>query len=346
MIKRQPACVALDLLVFAKDFGYIQALTDAISHLEGPLQTEDEDLKELLAPIIERLEYPLYDIDELEPPTPPASPPPSYHLAELLTNMTLEDEASVPGPPSPATPPPVTPELPHTPEHPLTRSAPTTPARRSHISSGPSTPAKLYSYYSPHASGITQHWSKAANATQGTSRSSHVHAIYQTPKRRHKNEAYVVYRGHSSGVFDNWEEVRLSTTGVRFALHQGYPTIEAAERAFKVAEDNGWTSTDTNTWLSTPISITHAPLPLPPTGTVPTSDLFTRRPDDPWFIVYSGVNPGVFPSNLECQLNVLGIHNSAHESVIGLENARAKFAGAVLRHEVHVRHSTRAARLS
>ncbi|KAJ7178544.1 hypothetical protein C8R43DRAFT_942197 [Mycena crocata] len=285
-------------------------------------------------------EYPLYDIDELEPPSPPSCP--LYDIDEILASLTLEDDGKDPRPDSSPTPPPKSPEPPATPERRSTRSAPCTPARQR---ADPHSSSTIYVFQSPQKSGFTSDWSEAANATQGTSR-SHVRAVYKTAKSRTgKILAYVVFRGRTIGVFESWDPVRVSTTGVRFALHQGYMSVEAAHHAFSLAQENGWTRTASATLLSSPINITNAPLPISEGAPLIVSQLFARGTTDAWYVVYAGVNPGVFGSYIECALNVLGIRNSSHESIVGYDLARLKFSDAAGRGEVHVRRFTMVAEL-
>jgi hypothetical protein len=89
-------------------------------------------------------------------------------------------------------------------------------------------------------------------------------------------------------------EAKQATSGVSFSLVQGYPSREAATKAFDFARRRGWTC-DSASWTPTPISAEQAPLPVLEERASRTS-LVHRKPEDPWYVVYAGVNPGVFPS--------------------------------------------------
>ncbi|KAJ6476567.1 hypothetical protein DFH09DRAFT_1342449 [Mycena vulgaris] len=195
----------------------------------------------------------------------------------------------------------------------------------------PSTPRTtaptIYRYSTPHTRTYTPDSSEAGHATQGTA--GHVRVVQRAHRpRRVKAKAYVVFRGTKIGVFESWDSVC-----------EGYPTRQDAERAFKLADDNGWTYCSGSA-RPPPPSIAHAPLPILPHAPLPPSALVARRHGDPWYVVYAGVNPGVFASYVECALNVLGIHNAVHESVLGgYKAAWAKFEEAQARGEVSTRRT-------
>ncbi|KAJ7893227.1 hypothetical protein B0H13DRAFT_2339815 [Mycena leptocephala] len=134
-------------------------------------------------------------------------------------------------------------------------------------------------------------------------------------------------------------EVEAATSGFRFALQQGYSAIDDAHLVFEHAQRRGWTS-DNSAWSSTPMSASDAPVPLAHEHPIaPLSaqggPLSFRSPNDPWYVVYQGVNPGVFATSVECALNVLGISCSAHESVDSYAEAWQKFRRATSEGEVH-----------
>ncbi|KAJ7081902.1 hypothetical protein C8R43DRAFT_965550 [Mycena crocata] len=207
----------------------------------------------------------------------------------------------------------------------------------------PTTSQAVYTFTSLTESGQTEEWSRAASATQGQPH-AHVHASPSKAKPKHpKRVAHVVYRGRNTGVLLHWPEVVASVTGVRFALHQGYASVAAATAAFNFAHEKGWTCVCTDTtWSSFPISITQAPLPFAAADdrsrSSDSTTLCPRRAGDPWYVVYAGINPGVFPTSLECALNVLGVKNSAHERVdAGYFEAERKFCDARERGDVSIR---------
>ncbi|KAJ7430094.1 hypothetical protein B0H11DRAFT_2264328 [Mycena galericulata] len=265
---------------------------------------------------------------------------PQYDIDEILAAMTLEEQAGhASRPASPASPPPYTPDPPATPVKRATRSLPVTPAghKTAPGTDIPSSPT-LYRFDSPTKSGYTPDWSEAGTATQGSP--SHVHAIRKQRKNRkngNKIEAYAVFRGRTIRVMQSWPQVQAAISGVSFALQQGYPTVALATAAFELASQRGWTL-QADSWSGQPVSVSRAPSPInAEQSTAPT--LMHRHAQDPWYVVYAGINPGIFASSVECALNVLGIESSLHESVPTFDEAKAKFDRAKLRGEIHVRRA-------
>ncbi|KAJ7632085.1 hypothetical protein B0H17DRAFT_1149970 [Mycena rosella] len=248
---------------------------------------------------------------------------PVYDIDKIFASLTLAEAPDAEGrKPLPETPP-------RTPTH--------TPRKQKVSSPEQSTSASIsYSYASPTRSGHTQDWAHAAHVTQGTPE-SRVQCIGKRPKTRTKKAAYVVFRGRTIGVFRVWQDVQQATSGLPFALHQGYTTQDLATAAFDFAERRGWTAQYTASLFTVPLT---APLPIPEALHAPklfSSPLATRRVEDSWFVVYAGIHPGVFPTSIECALNVLGIEASVHESAATYALACEKFRHAKERGEVHVR---------
>ncbi|KAJ7797202.1 hypothetical protein B0H14DRAFT_3494015 [Mycena olivaceomarginata] len=289
---------------------------------------------------------PVYDIDEIldgddGPRDEDDGPWPLYDIEAILATLTLEEEresqalpaysplralAHLPrtptsAPPRTPTPPPRTPTPPpRTPTPPPPQSSPT-----------------LYMFHSPHKSGFSADWSEAGASTQGQPQ-SYVCAVRKARSHGPKAKAYTIFRGTATGVFDSWREVEAATSGVRFALYKGYTTRPQAEAAYELAVANGWTCSMA-TWTSTPISAAQAPRPpvLDQSTRTSESALGGRGVNNPWYVVYAGVNPGLFPTFVECALNVLGIEESLHEKLSSYAEARQKFERAQQQGEVHVR---------
>ncbi|KAJ7247448.1 hypothetical protein B0H12DRAFT_1072958 [Mycena haematopus] len=226
---------------------------------------------------------------------------PLYDLDEILANLSLDD----------TTPPPLTPSPPVTPVQTGARSVPVTPSLTSRT---------VYAVTSPGRSELFEDWSAAGSSVHRTPQ-SHVQAVRHAKQRGNKKSvAYVVFRGRAVGVFDSWPEAKAATDGVRFALHQGYPTREQATRAYDYAHRKGWTS-DSLAWTAGPVPSAAAPLPSGQ-NSWRRAALAECHENDPC---------------LECALNVLGIKNSLHEKVVGLKEARAKFLRAAEQGNVHIR---------
>ncbi|KAJ6503158.1 hypothetical protein C8R47DRAFT_1067270 [Mycena vitilis] len=269
-------------------------------------------------------------------------PVPVYDLDEIIANLDLEDEIprrrrpvsrthvtpTQPRPPrarSPSTPPPRYSAVPE-----VTRAVPLTPQ----IPAGSPT---VYEVGSSPGPTYSTEWSEAASAVQA-SPTSHVRAVRKSKRRGGKPAAYVVFRGRDIGVMHNWPDVLAATSGVSFSLQQGYRTVPQAEAVFQWADTNGWTCCS-SAWQPRPIAPSQAPKPLPlsagPNPPASDSPLAFRHPDDRWYIVYQGINPGVFGTSVECALNVLGIRDAVHNSADSYLAAKNKFRGAMEKGDVH-----------
>ncbi|KAJ7680868.1 hypothetical protein DFH06DRAFT_1120453 [Mycena polygramma] len=268
---------------------------------------------------------------------------PCYDLDEIFANFTLEERALAGGPETSPPPSPTIATAPSTPVTPPRRRRHTPPPRyepgpnRNPVSPPPpsvtrpaaststaaaaASSSAAYTFHSPTRCGQTVHWSEAAHATQGVAHSS-VHGSPRA-KRHGKKVAYVVFRGRRVGVCHTWAEAEAATSRVRFALHQGYSTTARADAAFEVAQANGWICSS-DSWSPVPVPSSLAPKPWPHQ----TTALCAREDADPWYVVYCGVNPGIFATSVECALNVLGIHGSTHQRFPSFEEARDDFRRA------------------
>ncbi|KAJ7860926.1 hypothetical protein B0H13DRAFT_2355299 [Mycena leptocephala] len=280
---------------------------------------------------LDEVPLPLYDIDELVPDQGTSLPLPLYDIDQLVANLTLEDPPTTPtkpkrkkeseGPPpaSPPAPPPI--------------AAP--PGYSAHNPSA--APSPLYHFESPTKAGYTRHWSEAAHATQGIP-NSRAQALNKPPKTRgSKKAAYVVFQGRSTGVFLSWAEVERVTSRLRFAVYQGYSSVEQATAAFDLVQRRGWTC-DSVSWSASPLPASSAPSPIPEDAEQAPAPLFPRA-HDRYYVVFAGLNPGVFGTNVECALNVLGIPSCVHHSVDCYQQARDMFREAKARGEVFAREA-------
>ncbi|KAJ7606435.1 hypothetical protein B0H17DRAFT_1221755 [Mycena rosella] len=245
-------------------------------------------------------------------------------IEDLFASLSLDAPLTpLPSPPSSLAPPPPKP-CPQLPKP------------------GYAAPAKCI-YSSPTRAGYSDDWSQAGHTSQG-SPNSHVHALHKTRKPHSKKGTYAVFRSGTIGVLISWDQVVASTSGVRFALYQGYPTRAIALAAFEWALACGWTSADPSPSIA-PISSSEAPLLITPLPAIlpdiRDSVLAPRSPGNPWYVVYAGINPGIFASSIECALNVLGIASSLHKRVDTYANTHAKFWRAHKRGEVTM-HRTHA----
>ncbi|KAJ7764953.1 hypothetical protein DFH07DRAFT_770228 [Mycena maculata] len=194
------------------------------------------------------------------------------------------------------------------------------------------TTPRVYLYESPTQRAQSPNWSTAGTATQGVS-GARVRAFTPaSPDKKQrktngpKKAAYVVFCGLQPGVFLTWSEVDPLVTGVPHSIFRGYTTVPVA---FAYAEERGWVRR-TGSPAASAISV----LPTPMTDNSRNHLNGPENLDDKWYVVYRGINPGVYRSHLECQLNTVGLSNALHESVVGRPAALAKFAAARSRNEV------------
>ncbi|KAJ7893751.1 hypothetical protein B0H13DRAFT_2339566 [Mycena leptocephala] len=243
-------------------------------------------------------------------------------LLQLIANLDLR-EVEPPLLP-PRTPSPRTPSQTASGQPPPYVAAPHTfPAIHAQTNHSGST---VYVYNSPTRRGRTTDWATAGSATQGVARSS-VHAVHKSPKKKSTTkQAYVVFQGLRCGIFLTWSDADPLVTGISSAIHRGYSTIADAEAAYAYAQARGWTRSFDAPLR--PIPVLPQPVALDdPNQVNPLHG--TERLDNRWFIVYSGISPGVYHSHLECQLNTMGLRGALHESVVG---KRAALDNGMLSH--------------
>ncbi|KAJ7025070.1 hypothetical protein C8F04DRAFT_1269682 [Mycena alexandri] len=254
----------------------------------------------------------LSNVSVASPPrtqTPP--PPPSPSLASPSRARTYTDDAFAIA----------TLSLSDDVASPLTLARTQTPP----LPQSPSRP--LYFFESPTRSGYTSSWAVAGTATQGIP-GGHVHAVTKAPKKkRTKKAAYTVFFGRVPGVFMTWAETKQLVDGVPNAIFRGYRTVAEAHAAYAYAHARSWMRVCGSALSSTPTPIPI--LPAPSTNSGPLNPLHgTEALNNTWYIVYRGVLPGVYHSNLEASLNTVGIGNALYESVEGREEAFRRYREA------------------
>ncbi|KAJ7680854.1 hypothetical protein DFH06DRAFT_1120444 [Mycena polygramma] len=233
---------------------------------------------------------PLYDIDEMFG-NDDDDLPEGYDIAHIMSTLTLRDlrqrvDLNADDPPA------------------YSEHRPQTP-RRQRAQAVRHPPVQAVSSQSAQAtpSPVTQ--------TPRRQRAQHPpvqRVIPQSPKS--PKAAYIVFRGRRVGVFYSWGQVAAATAGLSFAIQQGYATPELAIASFEVAQQHGWTYESAT---ASPETLPRdAPLPIR-LGDDPEGGLFRRDPGDPFYVVYAGINPGVFGTYLECALNVLAVPASSHK---------------------------------
>ncbi|KAJ7437059.1 hypothetical protein B0H11DRAFT_2255622 [Mycena galericulata] len=212
----------------------------------------------------------------------------------------------------------------------------------------PSTPerVRLYRYESPTKSGYTPHWDVAAEATQGIPGAS-ARRLGSTSNNNKqtggKRCGYAVFVGTQIGTFARWEDARAYVDGVGGSIHQGYPSLDRAKAAFEYARQRSWTrvipavSPSIDRPAPVPAAIPRLPTPV---GIVEDSPNPLHAGESPgaglWYVVYSGITPGVYQSSLECMLNTVGIPNAVHDSWRNKETAVERYEQALADGRVHI----------
>ncbi|KAJ7431200.1 hypothetical protein B0H11DRAFT_2262223 [Mycena galericulata] len=203
----------------------------------------------------------------------------------------------------------------------------------------PSTPERprLYRYESPSKSGYTPHWDVAAEVVHDIPGAT-ARRLNKKKKGGGKKGGYAVFVGTQIGTFARWEDARRFVDGVPGNIHQGYSSLERAQAAFEYARQRSWTRV---------VPAAGRPM-LPPPAAIPklpTPIDFVEAPnalhdgdslrDGLWYVVYSGINPGVYQSSLECMLNTVGLPDAVHDSWRSQEAAVNSFQQALTGGRVH-----------
>ncbi|KAJ7029509.1 hypothetical protein C8F04DRAFT_1187722 [Mycena alexandri] len=211
-------------------------------------------------------------------------------------------------------------------------ATPVTPATAQTARSSPSTPQTSrrtgtpgYIVDSPTKTSRVFSWFEAASLSR-TIPSTSVHRTGPTGpsqrSRKPRSKAYTVFYGGEVGAFDNWGSVQRSISGHGIAIHAGFPSLAAAERAIEYARSKGWTA-DSPSDLSVPLP---SPLPLP--SSYDDNPLNSGSTSDIWYVVCCGVVPGVYRSWLECSLNATGVKGNLCASFATRTEAEDAFKAA------------------
>ncbi|KAJ7917017.1 hypothetical protein B0H13DRAFT_1870704 [Mycena leptocephala] len=268
-------------------------------------ESPDPDLEDLLA-VLDDLNLDdgnLHNFD-VQRRTPNSCAPPSLRTSPIRPTTVPRSAAQL----SVARGVPSLVQLPHAPPR-------SSPAR----SLPPQAEWPLYQYSTPTLSGHTPHWAVAAAMTQGVPGGI---PRLLTPKKKKKKKV----RGEPLVM------------GISCNIFQSYPSFEAAIAAFEYARQRSWTRayrsspTSPPAYTSVNASSTSANPPvfhLPmPADSMAAANPLQAEESDLWYIVYSGIMPGVYRSFLECSLNTLGISGATHESCNTRELAVQRFENA------------------
>ncbi|KAF9000550.1 hypothetical protein BDZ89DRAFT_1147220 [Hymenopellis radicata] len=178
----------------------------------------------------------------------------------------------------------------------------------------------------------TEHWSKAADIVNNYP-DIKVTAETRRPKKKRPSKHWVVFAGRETGIFSNWEDVAVQIAGVP-SVTQGYASKTAAEEAFAHAKACGWVPHGQH------LPATAALLDIPFLTAAEASFVNALNrgiTNKRWYCVYQGRRPGIYRSNLECQLNVHEVSKASYESWGTLSIAREKYLNAQREGTVRVR---------
>ncbi|KAJ7050215.1 hypothetical protein C8F01DRAFT_1264297 [Mycena amicta] len=266
----------------------------------------------------------------ITPPGPRVIPLPSASgTVSPAEDDTDSDSSSITIPDSDDDDPPAAPPPPSTPSPPPSPNL-LAPVRRQYLYSSPTVPAT-----------VTTEWSQAARHTQGV-QNGQVRLVAQQSGPRKKPVCWAVFRGRNLGVFNTWALAEAAVIGFRLAVFQGYANVVAAHHAFDYAVAHGYTSTTPQArGLPLPLAEIPASIVDASHAIVDEARLLPRASDDRWYIVYQGVNPGVYATYLEAALNTNGIRLSSHDSRETLSAAIAAFQVAQDRGDVQVRREAK-----
>ncbi|THV01781.1 hypothetical protein K435DRAFT_793101 [Dendrothele bispora CBS 962.96] len=139
--------------------------------------------------------------------------------------------------------------------------------------SHPRAPPPSYQFSSPKAALSTTRFTQtplrsnvSPSVTNAAGPSTSRHVLVATPRAPKKWAAYAVYRGKKVGVFKQWSAVSSSVSQDRHAVYKGFQSLDLAHQSFNLVHNSGILEL-----------LTYAP----PSG-------------EPWFVVSSGVAPGVY----------------------------------------------------
>nr|GAT43315.1 predicted protein [Mycena chlorophos] len=114
------------------------------------------------------------------------------------------------------------------------------------------------------------------------------------------------------------------------AVYKAYVNIAEAETAFEYARQRGYTTTSPQRGLLLPVDQIPKSA-LQQDGTIDAARLTPCATDEEWYVVYKGVNPGLYPTYLECALNTCGVRLAVHQAYNTLADALVSFRAALRR---------------
>nr|GAT44038.1 predicted protein [Mycena chlorophos] len=143
------------------------------------------------------------------------------------------------------------------------------------------------------------------------------------------NIVYVVFQGWTIGTMRTMDQVKASIADFRGFVFQGYPSVEDAERAYRVASKGGLTSTTSLPVGQLPVAIDMVPRSIRAPDLADARRMEGRALNDLWYVGYVTINPGVYPTWIECSMNSEWVVDGDWEKSASFEDASRAYVHAV-----------------
>ncbi|TRM56336.1 hypothetical protein BD626DRAFT_575798 [Schizophyllum amplum] len=145
---------------------------------------------------------------------------------------------------------------------------------------------------------------------------------------------YVVFVGRRPGVYGSWAQCCAQVKGVPHNSHKSYPCFAAAERAFSAAQARGLVCTAERRAADIRRVIQRQRMEL---QDLPLCTHFLEDPTSKamapnasrWYVVYAGLQPGVYLTFHECSFLTSGYAGASHESFDSRDSALAAMERAL-----------------
>ncbi|KAF8892747.1 hypothetical protein CPB85DRAFT_1257650 [Mucidula mucida] len=141
---------------------------------------------------------------------------------------------------------------------------------------------------------------------------AHVLTLSPRKKSRRKAQVFVVFIGRVPGVYRTWPETESQVSGETCSLYLSYLTLEFARAAYAYAQAREWvhTSAAMAPRAFQRVTLLHPPL-LEHLESNPTAaGVAAAR----WYVVYAGIQPGIYRTFVESGMNWISVPGAAQES--------------------------------
>ncbi|TRM56326.1 hypothetical protein BD626DRAFT_414228 [Schizophyllum amplum] len=179
----------------------------------------------------------------------------------------------------------------------------------------------------------------AASTAQTPSNTSADTTLAAPPRKSKKPGAYVVFLGQKAGVYTNWDDCRSQVTGIKHNSYLGYKTMNEARAAFEAARGRGLTFSFADATATVGQHITETRLSIEDlvlcTAFMDDATSVAMAPSGHlWYVVFQGVQPGVYRTYHEAMLSTTGLKGAALRSYRGRDEAVGAFKIALESGEV------------